>query len=56
MTTSRAATVALSTVVIGLGLALVVRTILAGVGGGLGLLLGGVFVLVGAVRLVVVLR
>jgi hypothetical protein len=42
---------ALSIVILALGLAIVGRTIAAGVGGGLGLLLGSLLVLVGAARL-----
>lgn len=41
----------LSAVLIVLGLAIIVRTVAAGVGGGLGLLLGAVFVLAGGLRL-----
>lgn len=44
-------TVALSVVLIGLGVAVVARTFAAGVGGGLGLLLGGLLILAGGVRL-----
>jgi hypothetical protein len=44
-------TVALSWLLIGLGLAVIVRTIAAGVGGGLGLLLGALLVLAGGLRL-----
>ena len=44
-------TVALSWLVVLLGLAVIVRTIAAGVGGGLGLLLGALFVLAGGLRL-----
>jgi hypothetical protein len=44
-------TTALSVVVVGLGLAVIARTIAAGVGGGLGLLLGGLLVLAGSLRL-----
>ena len=43
--------VAVSLVLVGLGLAIVGRTVAAGVGGGLGLLLGSLLVLVGAARL-----
>ena len=38
-------------VAIALGLAIVVRTILEGIGGGLGFLLGGLLVLAGLLRL-----
>jgi hypothetical protein len=41
----------LSVVIVGLGLAVIARTIAAGVGGGLGLLLGGLLVLAGSLRL-----
>jgi hypothetical protein len=41
----------LSVVIIGLGVAVVVRTVALGVGGGLGLLLGGLMILAGALRL-----
>ncbi|HEY6583673.1 MAG TPA: hypothetical protein VIZ29_02395 [Gaiellaceae bacterium] len=41
----------LSAVLIVLGLAIIVRTVAAGVGGGLGLLLGALFVLAGGLRL-----
>jgi hypothetical protein len=41
----------LSAVLIVLGLAIIVRTVAAGVGGGLGLLLGSLFVLAGGLRL-----
>ena len=40
-----------SVVLIVLGVAIVVRTILAGVGGGLGLLLGALLILAGGLRL-----
>lgn len=42
---------ALAVLLIALGAAVVVRTILAGVGGGLGLFLGGVLIAAGAARL-----
>jgi len=48
---SRRVTVLLSAVLVGLGVAAIVRTALAGLGGGLGLLLGGVLVFAGALRL-----
>jgi hypothetical protein len=47
----RGATVALSLLLVGLGLVVITRTVQAGVGGGLGLLLGGMLVLAGALRL-----
>lgn len=48
--------VVLPLVVIVLGLAIVTRTVALGVGGGLGLLLGGLFVAAGAARLYLALR
>jgi hypothetical protein len=41
----------LSAVLVVLGVAIIVRTLLAGVGGGLGLLIGAMLVLAGALRL-----
>jgi hypothetical protein len=41
----------LSAVLVVLGLVIIVRTVAAGVGGGLGLLLGTLFVLAGGLRL-----
>jgi hypothetical protein len=41
----------LSAVLVLLGVAIIVRTLAAGVGGGLGLLLGSLFVLAGGLRL-----
>jgi hypothetical protein len=41
----------LSVLLIALGVAVVVRTVALGVGGGLGLLLGGLMILAGALRL-----
>lgn len=52
----RGATVGLSVLVALLGLALIGRTIQAGVGGGLGLLLGGLLVAAGVGRLWLSLR
>ncbi|HEV2902691.1 MAG TPA: hypothetical protein VGW30_05465 [Gaiellaceae bacterium] len=43
--------VALAWAMVVLGLAVIVRTLLAGVGGGLGLLLGALLVLAGGLRL-----
>jgi hypothetical protein len=43
----------LSALLIGLGVIVIVRTVAEGVGGGLGLLLGGLLVLAGALRLYV---
>jgi hypothetical protein len=45
------ATAAISLLLVTLGLAVIARTVAAGVGGGLGLLLGGLLVLAGALRL-----
>lgn len=45
------ATVVLSALLIVLGLAVVARTVQFGIGGGLGLLLGGLLVLAGGLRL-----
>lgn len=47
---------ALSIVMIGLGIAIFVRTIAEGVGGGLGFLFGALLVLAGALRLYLSLR
>ena len=44
------ATAGLSIVLVVLGLAVIARTLAAGVGGGLGLLLGGMLVAAGALR------
>ncbi len=44
-------TAALSLLVIALGVAVIARTVAAGVGGGLGILLGGLLVLAGCARL-----
>jgi hypothetical protein len=49
-------TAGLSVLVILLGLAVIVRTVQEGVGGGLGLLLGGLFVAAGTGRLMLTLR
>ena len=46
-----AATTILSVALVLLGLAVIARTVEAGVGGGLGLLLGSLFVLAGSLRL-----
>ena len=48
--------VVLSVVLIAMGLAIVVRTISLGVGGGLGLLIGGLLMVGGALRLYLVTR
>lgn len=44
-------TIVLSALVVALGAAIVVRTLAEGVGGGLGLLVGALFMLAGAARL-----
>jgi hypothetical protein len=44
-------TVVLSGLLIVLGVAIVVRTVVAGVGGGLGLVIGALFVLAGGLRI-----
>jgi hypothetical protein len=46
-------TLALSGLIIALGVAIIVRTAAEGIGGGLGLLVGALFVLAGAGRLYV---
>lgn len=46
-----AATLTLAAVMVLLGLAVIVRTVAAGVGGGLGLLMGGLLVAAGLLRL-----
>ena len=48
--------VVFSVVLIAMGLAIVVRTISLGVGGGLGLLIGGLLMVGGALRLYLVTR
>jgi len=47
----RNSTAAVSVVLIALGLAAIVRTLQAGIGGGLGLVLGAMLVAAGALRL-----
>jgi hypothetical protein len=49
-------TVVLSLVLIGLGVAAIVRTLMLGVGGGLGLVLGTLLVAAGAARLYIARR
>jgi hypothetical protein len=44
-------TVVFSWVMVALGVAIIIRSVTAGVGGGLGLLLGVLFILAGAARL-----
>jgi hypothetical protein len=51
VTGARRVPVVLAVVVMVLGVAVVARTVAAGVGGGLGLLLGGLMILGGALRL-----
>ena len=48
---ARSVPVALAAAVVVLGIAVVARTVAAGVGGGLGLLLGGLMILGGALRI-----
>jgi hypothetical protein len=50
------APVVLACVVVALGLAIVIRTISLGIGGGLGLLIGGLLILGGALRVYLVTR
>lgn len=50
----RPAQMAFSVLIVGIGVAIVVRTIALGVGGGLGLLIGGLLVLGGVLRLYMV--
>jgi hypothetical protein len=50
------ATILFSLVLIGLGLAAIARTVAAGIGGGLGFLLGGLLVLAGGLRLFIEIR
>jgi hypothetical protein len=47
----RLGTIALSAVLVVVGVAVIARTVQAGVGGGLGLLLGGMLVAAGCLRL-----
>jgi hypothetical protein len=47
----RQSTIALSVVLVGLGVTVIARSVQAGVGGGLGLLLGGMLVAAGCLRL-----
>jgi hypothetical protein len=48
---ARTVPLALAVVVVVLGVAVVARTVAAGVGGGLGLLLGGLMIVGGALRI-----
>jgi len=52
----RGGTVGLSILLVGLGIAVIARTVAAGVGGGLGLLLGGMLVAAGSLRLYLSLK
>jgi len=52
----RRATGTISLLLIGLGIAVIARTVQAGVGGGLGLLLGGMLVAAGLLRLYLAAR
>jgi hypothetical protein len=56
MTTRRAGTGLISLALVGLGLTVIVRTVQAGVGGGLGLMLGGLLAAAGALRLYLTIR
>jgi hypothetical protein len=56
MSARRRGTAAISVLLVVLGLAVVVRTIQAGVGGGLGLVLGAMLVAAGALRLYLAAR
>lgn len=56
MTTRRAGTALISVVLVGLGLAVIARTVQAGLGGGLGLVLGGLLAAAGALRLYLTIR
>jgi len=51
----RNGTIAISAILVVLGLVVVVRTVQAGIGGGLGLILGAMLVAAGALRLWLVL-
>ena len=56
MNTRRRGTAAISALLVVLGLAVIVRTVQAGVGGGLGLIIGGMLVAAGALRLYLATR
>jgi hypothetical protein len=56
MSTRRRGTAAISALLVVLGLAVIVRTVQAGVGGGLGLIIGGMLVAAGALRLYLATR
>lgn len=51
MTTSGGRAVVFSWILLAMGAAIVIRTISLGIGGGLGLLIGGLLILAGALRL-----
>jgi hypothetical protein len=53
---ARSVPLALAVVVVVLGVAVVARTVAAGVGGGLGLLLGGLMIVGGALRIYLLRR
>jgi hypothetical protein len=52
----RRGTIALSAVLVGLGIATIARSVQAGVGGGLGLLLGSMLVAAGILRMYLAAR
>jgi hypothetical protein len=56
MSARRRGTAAISVVLVVLGLVVIARTIQAGVGGGLGLIMGGLLVAAGALRLFLTTR
>jgi hypothetical protein len=56
MNARRAGTAAISVVMVALGLAVIARTIQAGVGGGLGLIIGAMLVAAGVLRLYLATR
>jgi ascorbate-specific PTS system EIIC-type component UlaA len=56
MNTRRRGTAVISALLVVLGLAVIVRTVQAGVGGGLGLIIGAMLVAAGALRLYLATR
>jgi hypothetical protein len=56
MNARRHGTAAISALLVVLGVAVIVRTIQAGIGGGLGLIIGGMLVAAGALRLYLTTR
>jgi len=56
MSVRRRGTAAISVVLVVLGTVVIVRTVQAGVGGGLGLIIGGMLVAAGALRLYLATR